>query len=187
MLDAVKKTSKFIDSVSAKTARGLHWLLLLMIATAVYNAFGRYAGKWVGINLSSNFFIELQWYLFSLVFLFGASSALLRKAHVSVDVLSSRFSENFRAKISIAGGVLLLLPFCIFMIVISIPSVQSSWAVFEDSPDPGGIVRYPIKTMVPLAFFLLLLQGISELIKTWLFLRKEEAAKEEDRSVSGGL
>jgi len=187
LLRMLEKFSLYADIFTEKLAGFVNWLVLLMIITAVYNAFGRYAGKLIGVNLSSNFFLEIQWYLFSLVFLLGASSALAKNAHVRVDVFSSKFSSKTRAKIDFAGGLVLLLPFCIFIIVISFPSVISSWSVFEQSPDPGGIVRYPIKTVLPAAFIILFLQGISEMIKAWFLMKGIRAENLPDDSVKRGV
>jgi len=185
-MEILKKISSSVDNFTERLSSIVNWLTLVMIAVAVYNALGRYAGRFVGINLSSNFFLELQWYLFSMVFLLGASSALARNAHVRVDVISSKFSPVLQAKIDFAGGILFLLPFCVFMIAVSIPSVSSSWSVFEQSPDPGGIARYPIKTIVPVAFLILFLQGISELIKAFFAVRGIKKDKPSLRDTHGG-
>ena len=174
----LKKLSEVIDSFTKRTGRAVQWLLLLMILVAVYNALGRYLGRFAGVNLTSNFFLEVQWYLFSTVFLLGASSALSEDGHVRVDVFFSSFSPEKKAKVDIAGGFLFLLPFVIFLFYLSLPSVYNSWSIFEDSPDPGGLPRYPIKTLLPVALLMLFFQGISEIIKAWIFLKKGHHKKE---------
>ena len=111
-----------------------------------FNAVARYLGKSIGLNLSSNAYIEAQWYLFSAVFLLGAAHTLQRDQHVRVDVLYGRLTARKKAWIDIIGTVCFLIPFCLFGLVISIPAVRNSWAVLEGSPDPGGLARYPLKT-----------------------------------------
>ena len=149
----------------------LLWLLGAMILIGAFNAIARYLGRFVGANLSFTAAIELQWYLFSLVFLLGAAYALRHDAHVRVDVLYGQLSPRARAWIDLLGTILFLIPFSIFMLLVSYPSVLASWRIREVSPDPGGLPRYPIKTVVLIAFVLLLLQGISELLKQVAILR----------------
>jgi TRAP-type mannitol/chloroaromatic compound transport system permease small subunit len=104
--------------------------------------------------------------MFSLVFLLGAAHALRRDAHVRVDVIYGRLSARVRAWIDLIGTLLLLLlPFCTMAIVLSWPSVRNSWAVLEGSPDPGGLPRYPLKTMILVAFALLGAQGLALVIR----------------------
>jgi len=116
----------------------------------------------VGVDLSSNVYLELQWYLFSAVFLLGGSYTLQHRGHVRVDVVHDRLPPHVRRWIDRLGTWLLLVPFCVFVIVISISPVRHSIALLEDSPDPGGLPRWIIKPLIPLGFLLLLLQGIAE-------------------------
>lgn len=155
-----------IDRVTDRIGRVVACLLLLMTAVAAFNALGRYGGRFIGVNLSSNAYIELQWYLFSVVFLVAAGYTLERDAHVRVDVLYSHLSERARAWIDLVGTVLLLIPFSIFVLWMSWPSVRNAWRIREQSPDPGGLPRYPIKAVILIGFALLLVQGIAQLIKT---------------------
>ena len=157
--------SRGIDRVSDAVGRWIAWLLFAMVALGAYNAIVRYIGRFVGLKLSSNAYIELQWYMFSLVFLLGASHALRRDAHVRVDVLYGRLSARMRAWIDLIGTLLLLLPFCSCALWLSWPSVRNSWAVLEGSPDPGGLPRYPLKTMILVAFALLIAQGLALAIR----------------------
>jgi TRAP-type mannitol/chloroaromatic compound transport system permease small subunit len=154
-----------IDRVNDAVGRWIAWLLLVMILLGAYNAIVRFLGRFVGLKLSSNAYIELQWYMFSLVFLLGAAHALRRDAHVRVDVLYGRLSRRARAWIDGIGTLLLLLPFCITALFLSWPSVRNSWAVLEASPDPGGLPRYPLKTMILVAFALLIAQGLALAIR----------------------
>jgi len=154
-----------IEGISERTGRIVGWLTLAMVLLGAFNAVARYAGKTIGLNLSSNAYIEGQWYLFSLVFLLGAAHTLQRDQHVRVDVLYGRLSRRSKAKIDLAGTLLFLIPFCLFGLVICFPTVRNSWAVWETSPDPGGLPRYPIKTMLLACFGLLLIQSVSEIVK----------------------
>ena len=163
-----------IDALSEGVGRAVSWLLA-MVLLGSYNAVARYLGRWLGTNLGSNAYLEAQWYLFSLVFLLGGAYTLRHDAHVRVDVLYGRLSARARAWIDLLGSVLFLLPFCAFCVSVSWPAVRNSWAVWEGSPDPGGLPRYPIKTVIPVAFLLLALQGIVVAVRAARRLRGREA------------
>ena len=184
-----------IDRLNGHVGRLVSWLALLMVLVGAYNAVVRYLAGFssiardsaagmdrilraigeLALPLNSNMFIELQWYLFSIVFLLGAAYGLRCGTHVRVDVLYQRLSPRSRARIDILGAVLFLLPFCALMAIASWPFVAESWAVLEVSPDPGGLPRYPLLTVIPLAFLLLALQGIAQLIRSVLALRSPVA------------
>lgn len=174
-MDPLNRLSTFIDAVSDRIGALVGWLTLAMVLVGAFNAVARYLGKSIDLNLSSNAYIEAQWYLFSAIFLLGAAHTLQRDQHVRVDVLYGRLSERRKAWIDIAGTVCFLIPFCIFGLFITIPAVRNSWAVLEVSPDPGGLARYPIKTLMLVCFALLLCQAISELIKRIRTIRGGEA------------
>ena len=159
------RISRSIDAVNGGIGRIVGWLVLAMVAVGAFNALARYAGRFVEQQLSSNAYIELQWYLFSMLFLLGAAHTLQRDQHVRVDVLYGRLTKRAKAWIDLLGGLFFLLPFCVFGLWMSYPSVRNSWKVLEISPDPGGLPRYPIKTMILVCFALLFLQGISEIAK----------------------
>ena len=154
-----------IDRFNEWTGRGLYWLTLGMVAVGAFNAIARYLDRYTGLGLSSNTWIELQWYLFSLVFLLGAAYTLKQDAHVRVDVLYNWLSRQGQAWVNVLGTILFLLPFCGVVLWMSVPFVVDSWAILEQSSDPGGLPRYPIKTAIPLAFLLVMLQGVSILIR----------------------
>ncbi len=160
-----------IDTLNGWLGRLLCWLTLAMVLIGAYNAIARYLGRSLGLNLSSNAYLEFQWYLFSILFLLGSAYTLRQNAHVRVDVLFGRLSERAQAWVNLAGTILFLIPFCVVMLWVSWPPVRNSWQILEMSPDPGGLPRYPIKTVIPIAFLLILAQGISELIKHIAFLR----------------
>ena len=171
-MNGLDRLSHFIDAVSDRLGQLVGWLTLLMVCLGAFNAIARYAGRFTGVNLSSNAYLELQWYMFSLIFLLGAAHTLQRDQHVRVDVLYGQLSHRGKARIDLAGGILFLIPFCIFGLVMCWPAVRNSWLVWEISPDPGGLPRYPIKTAMLLCFVLLLFQGLSETIKRFRILNR---------------
>ena len=159
----------FLDRINRRIGKAAAWLVPAMIAIGAFNAVARYLGRTIRIDLSSNAFIELQWYLFSAVFLLGAAYTLQRDRHVRVDVIYGRLRRSRRQAIDFSGSLVLALPFCLVMVWISWPSVVNSWRVFEGSPDPGGLPRYPLRTLVPIAFGLLALQVTAILLRRGRF------------------
>lgn len=160
-----------VDALNEWVGRVAAWCVLLMVALGAYNAVARYLGRSIGMRLSSNAFLEMQWYLFSVVFLLGAAYALKHNAHVRVDLLYGRVSSRVQAWIDLLGAALFLIPFSALGIVLAWPAVRNSWAVRETSPDPGGLARYPIKALILAAFALLILQGLAEIVKQIAILR----------------
>ena len=173
---AMPRWIRAIDALDEWVGRGVSWLTVAMAAIGAFNAIARYLGRFVGVNLSSNVYLELQWYLFSLVFLLGAGWCLGRNAHVRVDVLYARLDERAQAWIDVVGTLVLLVPFTVVGLWVSWPAVRNSWAVREVSSDPGGLVRYPLKAMILVSLALVLLQGIAELGKRVVRLRELAAA-----------
>ena len=167
-----------IEALNDRLGAALRWLALAMVGIGAYNAIARYLTRSAGLSLSSNALNELQWYLFSLIFLLGAAYGLRRDVHVRVDVLFERLSMRTRAWIDIVGTVLFLLPFSVLMLKVSWPVVMASWAVRETSPDPGGLPRYPIKAVILLSFGLLLLQGLAHLVRQIEIVRAPAATGE---------
>jgi len=185
-MDAALRLSSLIDALNRQIARVMGWALFAMVLVGAYNAIARSLEKELGLMLSSNAYIEAQWYLFSLVFLLGAPYALRSNAHVRVDVLYGEHPARGKAWTDLLGGLLFLIPFCAFAIWISWDFVNNSIEVRELSPDPGGLPRWPLKLVVPVAFGLLGLQGISEVVKRVAFLRgmsAEEIGLEEPAMV----
>jgi TRAP-type mannitol/chloroaromatic compound transport system permease small subunit len=169
----MRRASAAIDALNDRIGLGIRWLALIMVLLGAFNAIARYLTRYVGVSLSSNAYLDLQWYLFSLIFLLGAAYGLRHDVHVRVDVLYSRLWPKARAWIDLAGTVLFLLPFSVVMLFVSWPAVRNSWAIHEMSPDPGGLPRYPIKTVILLSFVLLVLQGFSQIVKQVMILRGE--------------
>ena len=154
-----------IDALNEYTGKLVAWLTLFMVLLGVYNATTRKLSQTIGVDLSSNTYIELQWYMFALVFMWGAGYTLKHNAHVRVDVIYARLSKRGKAWVDVLGTIFFLLPFTVIVLYTSVPIVYDSWRIHEVSPDPGGLPRYPIKAALIVAFVLLFLQGISELIK----------------------
>jgi TRAP-type mannitol/chloroaromatic compound transport system permease small subunit len=160
-----------VDRLNDLLFTTIKWLTLVMIVVGAYNAIARYVTRWSGVALASNAYFDLQWYMFSLIFLLGAAYGLNRNVHVRVDVLYERFTERTRAWIDLVGVVLFVVPFSAMMLITSWPAVRNSWAVREASSDPGGLARYPIKTVILVCFSLLLLQAIAIIIRRSAMLR----------------
>lgn len=164
-MQALLKLARVIDWVNERVGHVMYWLSLLMVLIGTYNASVRYIGSFIGRNLSSNAYLEAQWYLFGAMFMLGAAYGLRHNVHVRVDILHSRWSERTRAWIDLLGTVFFLLPFCAMVLWLALDWVGMSWQVRESSPNPGGLLRYPIKFVIPIAFVLLALQGIAQVIK----------------------
>ncbi|MCW8944057.1 MAG: TRAP transporter small permease subunit [Sedimenticola sp.] len=163
--------SGLVDAVNERIGQLISWLVVAMVLLGVYNAITRKLSQTIGLDLSSNAYLEAQWYMFSLVFLWGAAYALKHRAHVRVDILYSRVSERGKAWIDVIGTCLFLLPLSALIFYVSLTYAGDSWHIMEASPDPGGLPRYLIKTAIPVAFALLIFQGFSELIKMTAFLK----------------
>jgi len=159
------RLGQLIDKLNDRVGIALSWVVLLMTLIGVFNAVTRKLSQTIGIDLSSNAYIETQWYLFSLVFLWGGGYALRHGVHVRVDILYSRLSTRGKAWIDIMGNVLFLTPLCLLILWVSIPYAMDSWHVMEQSPDPSGLPRYLIKSAIPVAFVLLLLQALAQLVR----------------------
>lgn len=165
--------SRAIDRFTEKLGGLANGLFLLMLGIGFYNVVARYIGRFVGKQLSSNVLIELQWYLFSILFILGFSYILKHGENVRVDFLYEKLTEKQQALIDLLGTLLFLIPFCLIGLWVTFnPVLQSwgrlpdgSWGTWEVSPDADGLPRAPIKTMIPLGLFFLLLQALSQAIK----------------------
>jgi TRAP-type mannitol/chloroaromatic compound transport system permease small subunit len=152
--------SRVIDYVNEKLGWIADWLVLLSCVISAANAFSRYA-----FSISSNAWLEIQWYMFGALVLLGASYTLKKNEHVRVDIVYSNISTRKQIWIDIVGGLLFLLPATLILAYLSWPVFYNSWMQGEVSTNAGGLVRWPIKIFLPIGFALLSLQGISELIK----------------------
>jgi TRAP-type mannitol/chloroaromatic compound transport system permease small subunit len=160
------RLSGLIDALNERVGRLSYWLILVMVLVSAGNASVRYA-----FDRSSNAWLEIQWYLFSAVFLLGAGYTLLHNQHVRIDVISGRLSKRARAWIDILGTLFFLLPMAIAIMWMSWPVFVQAFELHEESSNAGGLIVWPARLLVPVGFLLLVLQGISELIKRVAFLR----------------
>ncbi|MBC7804502.1 MAG: TRAP transporter small permease subunit [Candidatus Parcubacteria bacterium] len=152
--------SRAIDAMNERIGFLAEWLVLLSCLISAGNAFSRYA-----FGISSNAWLEIQWYMFAAVIMLGASYTLKRNEHVRVDIVYANVSTRRQMSIDIFGFIVFMLPATVIMTYLSWPIFYNSWALGEISANAGGLIRWPVKIMLPLGFFLLSLQGISELIK----------------------
>lgn len=158
--------SRLIDRGSEFIGRWIAWLVLVAVLISAGNAIIRKA-----FDMSSNAFLEIQWYLFAAVFLLAAGYTLMRQEHVRIDVILSRFSKRTQIWIDIFGICFFLLPFVVIAIDLSWPLVARAYESGEMSNNAGGLIRWPVFALLPLGMALLGLQGLSELIKRFAFLR----------------
>ncbi|CDM95414.1 MAG: TRAP transporter small permease subunit [Limnospira sp. PMC 1291.21] len=170
-MDRLLIVSQFIDRMNNYLGRVVSWLALVMIGVGTWNVIGRYVGRAIGQNLSSNALLETQWYIFDIIFLLGAAYTLKHHDHVRVDVIQSRLNVKQKALVDLLGTALFLIPFSVMIIFYSWGAVSNSWLIREVSPDPGGLPRYPIKALIIVSFVLLIIQGISEIIKNLAIIR----------------
>lgn len=159
-MKALLDLARGIDALNERIGRLAIWLVLAATLISAGNAFVRY-----GLNTSSNAWLEIQWYLFGLIFLLGAGYTLKHNGHVRIDVLYGRFSPRGRAWVDLLGGLLFLLPMSGIIAWLGWEFFLASYSVDETSPDAGGLLRWPIKLAVPVGFALLWLQGLAEVIK----------------------
>jgi TRAP-type mannitol/chloroaromatic compound transport system permease small subunit len=158
--------SRAVDWLNEHIGRLVYWGVLIMVLVSAANATSRYA-----LNMASNAWLELQWYLFALVFLLCSGYTLLHNEHIRIDVVSAHLSRRTQVWIDIFGFVFFLLPMSIFIMWLSWPIFMNAWTSGEISGSAGGLIRWPARLLVPVGFFLLSLQGISELIKRIAFLQ----------------
>jgi len=158
--------ARAIDFVNEHLGRLVYWCVLIMVLVSAGNATSRYA-----LNMASNAWLELQWYLFAVVFLLCSGYTLLHNEHIRIDVISSRLSRRTQVWIDVLGILLFLLPMSLFVTWLSWPVFMNAWTSGEISGSAGGLIRWPARLLVPVGFFLLSAQGISELIKRIAFLR----------------
>ncbi len=154
------RLSGLIDAMNERLSTIADWLVLLSCAISAGNAFSRYA-----FSISSNAWLEIQWYMFGALVMLGASYTLKRNEHVRVDIVYANVSTRRQIGIDIFGTILFLLPATLIMAYLSWPIFHNAWVENEISSNAGGLVRWPIKIFLPLGFALLSLQGVSELIK----------------------
>lgn len=152
--------ARLIDALTERVGRLVIWLVLVATLISAGNALARYA-----LGESSNAWLEIQWYLFGAIFLLAAGYTLKHNGHVRIDIFYNRFGPRGQALIDLAGGLLFLLPMALLLVWLAWPMFVDAWVTHEMSPDAGGLVRWPVKLLLPLGFALLALQGVAEVIK----------------------
>ena len=164
-MNALLKLSRLIDALTERIGKAVLWLVLIVVLVSAANAIMRYT-----IHYSSNAFLEIQWYLFGVIFLFSSGYTLLRNEHVRIDLISSKFSKRGQVWIDIFGIIFFLMPMAIAIMLLSWPVFMHAFESGEMSNSAGGLIVWPARLMIPVGFFLLILQAISELIKRVGFL-----------------
>ena len=177
-MDALLKLSAGVDALSTLIGKFIRWLILASVLISAGNAIIRKV-----FNISSNGFLEIQWYLFAGVFLLGSGFAFMRNVHVRIDFISGKLSKRTNAIIDILGIVVFIIPLCLIMVWLSWPLFYNAWNTGEMSQNAGGLIRWPAYLLMPVGFGLLLLQALSELIKRIAFLK---GLRDEPMSIEGG-
>ncbi len=164
-MQALLTFSRGVDWFTERIGRSVYWLLLAAVIISTVNAIVRKT-----FNLSSNAYLEAQWYLFAAIFMLGAGYVFLHDQHVRIDVLAGKLSRRVQVWIDVVGITFFLLPLCAFVVWTAMPSVMTAWDTQEVSANPGGLIRWPLYALVPIGFSLLALQSLSELFKRIGFL-----------------
>lgn len=159
-MNALLTLARLIDALTERIGRLAIWLVLVATLISAGNAFARYT-----LGESSNAWLEIQWYLFGAMFLLAAGYTLKHNGHVRIDIFYNRFGPRGQAWIDLAGGLLFLLPMAILLAWLAWPMFYEAWQTQEHSPDAGGLLRWPVKLLLPVGFALLALQGVAEVIK----------------------
>ncbi len=165
-MHALLKLSGAVDWLNEHIGRWSIWLILASTLISAVNAIVRKI-----FNVSSNAYLEVQWYLFAASFLIAAAYTLLHNEHVRIDVVASRFTRRTQVKMEVFGFLVFLIPVCLAVLYYSWPFAMNGYLTGEMSNNSGGLIRWPVYAMIPLGFTLLLLQGVSELIKRLAFLQ----------------
>jgi TRAP-type mannitol/chloroaromatic compound transport system permease small subunit len=164
-VDFLLRVSALIDALNERVGKSVYWLILVTVLISAGNAIVRKI-----FNMSSNAYLEMQWYLFSAVFLLTAGFTLLRNEHVRIDIIAGRLSHRGQAWIDLFGTVFFLMPMALMFIWLSWPIFIRTYTHGEISGSAGGLIIWPARLLVPIGFTLLSLQGLSEFIKRVAFL-----------------
>jgi len=159
-MNALLALARLIDALTERVGRVVIWLVLFATLISAGNALSRYL-----LGESSNAWLEIQWYLFGAMFLLAAGYTLKHNGHVRIDILYNRLGEQGQAWIDLVGGLLFLLPMAVLLAWLAWPMFHEAWLTHEMSPDAGGLLRWPVKLLLPAGFGLLALQGVAEVIK----------------------
>jgi len=185
IVHALLALSRAIDALTERVGRLVYWLVLIVVLISAANATVRKL-----FDYSSNAYLEIQWYLFSVIFLFGAGYTLLRNEHVRIDIIQGRLSPRAQNWIDVLGIVLFLMPMSLIIMWLSWPLFLDALARHEVSTNAGGLTIWPARLMIPIGFALLIIQAVSELIKRIAFLRgliRDPLEKRHERSAEEEL
>ena len=158
--DTGQLAARLLDALTERVGRLIIWLVLVATLIPAGNALIRYS-----LGESSNAWLEIQWYLFGAMFLLAAGYTLKHNGHVRIDIFYNRLGPRGQAWIDLIGGLLFLLPMAVLLAWLAWPMFHEAWVTHEMSPDAGGLVRWPVKLLLPVGFGLLALQGVAEIIK----------------------
>jgi TRAP-type mannitol/chloroaromatic compound transport system permease small subunit len=159
-VEVLLRVSRWIDRLNARIGKIADWMVLLSCLVSAGNATIRYS-----LDISSNAWLELQWYMFAVMVMWGAAYTLEKNEHVRVDILYSRFSTRTQIWVDLIGTLLFLLPAMTLVGWVSWQPFVNSYVINEYSSNAGGLLRWPVKLVLPIGFTLLCLQGVSEIIK----------------------
>jgi TRAP-type mannitol/chloroaromatic compound transport system permease small subunit len=165
IVNALLAFSRGVDRLNEAVGKAATWLILVVVVISAGNAVFRFAFDW-----SSNGLLEIQWYLFSAVFLLCAGYVLKKNEHIRIDVIAGRLSDRAQNWIDVFGFIVFMLPMVIITMYLSWFVFALAWASGEGSANPGGLIRWPVRLLMPVGFFLLLLQALAELVKRFAFL-----------------
>jgi TRAP-type mannitol/chloroaromatic compound transport system permease small subunit len=165
-MTSLLRIARTIDAMNERIGRAAAWFGLLAVIVCTVNAVMRYA-----FNSSSNAWLEYQWYFNAAMFMLVAAWTLDRNEHIRIDVLAGKLSLRTQAWIDIVGSLFFLIPAAVIIGWYSWPSLANSYELSEYSSDPGGLLRWPIRLVIPVAFTMLVLQALSEIVKRVAFLR----------------
>ncbi|MDY3330851.1 MAG: TRAP transporter small permease subunit [Pelistega sp.] len=157
--------SKAIDALISSVGKLVTWITLIVVVISAGNAIVRKT-----FHISSNAWLEIQWYLFGAIFLLAAGYTFLKNEHVRVDIINQRLSERTQVIIDVIGVLFFMLPACLLIAYLAVPFFELSFVTNEQSSNTGGLVRWPVKLLIPVGFLLLSLAGVSHLIKCVAFL-----------------
>jgi TRAP-type mannitol/chloroaromatic compound transport system permease small subunit len=165
-VQALLQVSRVIDATNRLIGQATYWLILVTVLISAGNAIVRY-----GLNTSSNAWLEVQWYLFSAVFLLCAGYTLLNNEHIRIDIVNAHLTKRTRDWIDVVGHVVFLIPLCVLFLYEGWPYFWMAFVSGETSGNAGGLIRWPVKFLIVAGFTLLLLQAVSELIKRVAIIR----------------
>lgn len=181
-MTALLRFCSIVDRINSVIGRWASWLVLVAVLVSAGNAISRYS-----LNIASNAWLELQWYLFGAVFMLGAAWTMERNEHVRVDVLSARLPKRVRDHLELWGLLVFFAPFALIHLWLSWPFFKLAWDRGEISTNPGGLVLWPAKLLIVIGFFLLTVQGVSQFIKRIAILRGDLEEEDEMKASDAAL